>query len=143
MWYKKAAAYCAYQERSQYEVRQKLYALKVPATDAETIIAKLVKDDFLNELRFAITYAGGKFRIKHWGKVKIKMMLKQKQVSAHCINQALNSIENYEATLKQLLQKALDKTGSTTFDKQKTAHAFIAKGFEPDLVWQCFLKFDD
>lgn len=96
----------------------------------------MVKDDFLNEARFAVTYAGSKFRQKHWGKVKIKMMLQQKKVSASCIKQALDSIENYSETLQQLIAVALEKNDGQKYAAHKIAQTFIAKGFESELVWQ-------
>ncbi len=137
--YRKAAAYCAYQERSQHEVRNKLYTLKMNSSDIENIIAKLVQDNFINEERFAIAYAGGKFRIKHWGKVKIKMMLKQKQVSTFCINKALNGIssDDYLQTLDQLIHAAETKIieKNPQIKKQLISQKLIARGFEAELVW--------
>ncbi len=137
--YKKAAAYCAYQERCQQEVRDKLYSLKLHHDDVEKIIAKLVRDNFINEERFAITYAGGKFRMKHWGKIKIKLMLQQKKVSAFCINKALKDIDNgdYQKVLKKLITDASKKTAEKNPLKKnhRIAQQIISKGFEPELVW--------
>ena len=75
--------YCAYQERCHQEVKEKLYSLEMHKQDVEIIISQLIEENYLNEERFAIQYAGSKFRIKHWGKVKIKHALKQKQVSEY------------------------------------------------------------
>lgn len=137
--YRKAAAFCAYQERSQQEVRNKLYTLKIQSTDIESIIAKLVQDNFINEERFAIAYAGGKFRIKQWGKIKIKMMLEQKQVSSFCISKALNEISkaDYLQTLEQLIAAAETKIDEKNpqVKKQLISQKLIARGFEPGLVW--------
>jgi regulatory protein len=137
--YRKAAAYCAYQERSQQEVREKLYTLKVQRDDIENIIAKLVQDNFINEERFAIAYAGGKFRTKQWGKVKIKMMLQQKQVSAFCITKALNEInkDDYLQTLQQLIIAAETKIDEKNpqVKKHLISQKLISKGFESELVW--------
>lgn len=137
--YRKAAAYCAYQERSQQEVRDKLYTLKVQRDDIENIIAKLVQDNFINEERFAIAYAGGKFRTKQWGKIKIKMMLQQKQVSSFCITKALNEIskDDYLQTLQQLITAAEIKIEEKNpqVKKQLISQKLIAKGFEAELVW--------
>lgn len=137
--YRKAAAYCAYQERSQQEVRDKLYTLKVQRDDIENIIAKLVQDNFINEERFAIAYAGGKFRTKQWGKIKIKMMLQQKQVSSFCITKALNEIskDDYLQTLQLLITAAENKIEEKNpqVKKQLISQKLIAKGFEADLVW--------
>lgn len=90
----KARRYCTYQERSQQELREKLYSLGLFKKDVEETIAMMVTEGYLNEERFAIAYAGGKFRIKHWGKNKIKQALKLKKVSDYCIRQALKSISD-------------------------------------------------
>ncbi|MFN7691482.1 MAG: regulatory protein RecX, partial [Bacteroidota bacterium] len=78
----KAGKHCAYQERSQHEVRNKLYEWGVRGEDAENIIVELINQGYINEERFAIQLANGKFRIKHWGKVKITQALKLHHVSA-------------------------------------------------------------
>lgn len=90
----KAKHYCAYRERCHSEVREKLYSLRLHKNEVEQLLTQLIEEKFLNEERFAIAYAGGKFRIKNWGKEKIRYALKQKQVSAYCIRKALNSIGN-------------------------------------------------
>ena len=73
--------YCAYQERCHSEAIQKLYDLGVRKADHAEIIATLIEEGYLNEERFAIAFARGRFRLKQWGRVKIKYELKQKQVS--------------------------------------------------------------
>lgn len=77
----KAEAFCAYQERAQQELRDKLYEWGLHADEVEEIISELIVDNFLNEERFAIAYVSGKFRMKGWGKIKIKQGLKYKNVS--------------------------------------------------------------
>ncbi|HTN38810.1 MAG TPA: hypothetical protein VL053_17135, partial [Arachidicoccus sp.] len=67
----KIRAYCAYQERNHYEVKQKLYSYGLFSTDVEVILTGLIVDGYLNEERFARQFAGGKFRMKGWGKMKI------------------------------------------------------------------------
>ncbi|MFI5141877.1 MAG: regulatory protein RecX, partial [Bacteroidia bacterium] len=86
--------WCAYQERCQQEARDKLYDYGLKTDDVENIIAQLVNENFINEERFAIAFAGGKFRIKKWGKVKIKQELKAKRVSDYCIKKGLAIIDN-------------------------------------------------
>ena len=107
----KIEQYCAYQERSQQEVRDKLYDMGLHQKEVEELISELVVDNFLNEERFAISYARGKFRIKHWGKNKIKQNLKLKKVSEYCIKKALKEIDpdEYYEILKTELQKKSDK----------------------------------
>src|SRR5215217_6767174 len=103
----KLRQYCAYQERSHYEVQQKLYELGIRKAEHDEIIAALIEEDYLNEERFAMQYAGGKFRMKDWGRKKIYYALKEKQVSTYCINKALDAIDeaDYLKTLQQLAKK--------------------------------------
>jgi len=88
--------YCAYQERCHSEVKEKLYQLGVWKKEHDEIIASLIEENYLNEERFAVAYAGGHFRIKQWGRIKIKYELKQKQVSEYSIKKALKQIEDEE-----------------------------------------------
>src|SRR4249919_2672470 len=90
----KAKHYCAYQERCHSEVRDKLYSFGLHRNEVEPLLTQLIEENFLNEERFAIAYAGGKFRIKNWGKEKIKYALKQNKVSEYCIHKALAAINN-------------------------------------------------
>ena len=96
--------YCTYQERSHYEVKQKLYELGVRTNDHDEIIASLIDEDYLNEERFAIQFAGGKFRMKQWGKKKILYALREKKVSDYSIKKALAAIDKaaYNKTLCDL-----------------------------------------
>jgi len=130
--------YCAYQERCHSEVKEKLFALGIWKKDQDEIIATLIEENYLNEERFAIAFAGGRFRIKQWGKVKIKYELKQKQVSEYSIKKALKQIpeEDYTATLKKLADEkyASLKTEQYLIRKKKTMDYLIGKGFEMELV---------
>ena len=105
----KLKQYCAYQERSHQEVVQKLWDLGIRKSDHDEIISALIEDDYLNEERFAMAFAGGKFRMKDWGRKKIFYGLKEKGVSPYCITKALNSIdeEDYSKTLQQLGRKKI------------------------------------
>src|SRR6478735_1227030 len=104
LFLQKAKHYCAYQERSHSEVRDKLYSFKLHRNEVEQLLTQLIEEDYLNEERFAMVYAGGKFRIKSWGKEKIKYALKQKQVSEYCIRKALAAISaiDYKKTFYTL-----------------------------------------
>ena len=77
----KAQMSCAYQERCQQEMRDKLYEWGLYSNDVENIIANLISDGYLNEERFAKAFAGGKFRIKKWGRIRIKLELKKRKIS--------------------------------------------------------------
>lgn len=130
--------YCAYQERCHNDVKEKLYKLGVWKKEHDEIIAALIEENYLNEERFAIAYAGGKFRINSWGRVKIKYALKQKQVSEYCIKKALKQI-NEEDYMKLLNKLAKEKYAALKADqylvrKKKTMDYLITKGFETNLV---------
>jgi regulatory protein len=134
----KIKLWCAYQERSQNETRQKLYEYGLHKEDVEQIISNLISENFLNEERFALALAGGKFRIKHWGKVKIKIELRRHKISDYSINKALNSIndDDYLNTITSVLEKKVRQTKSK--DKQKLFYSVlnyaVSRGFERDLV---------
>lgn len=134
----KLRQYCSYQERSHYEVKQKLWELGIRKSDHDEIIASLIEGDYLNEERFAVQFAGGKFRMKEWGRKKIYYALKEKQVSDYCINNAIKSIDDdaYEKTLYHLAEKkyASLKGEQYLVRRKKTTDYLLQKGFEPDLI---------
>lgn len=135
---KKAEHYCAYQERSQQEVREKLYSFNLYSKEVEDIISQLIQNNFLNEERFAIAFALGKFRIKHWGRIKIRQSLKLKRVSEALIRKAINQIdaEDYYATLQKLIAKKNDVLNEKNSFKRKNKLILYAlsRGFERDLI---------
>ena len=130
--------YCAYQERCHSEVKEKLFALGVRMKDHDEITAKLIEENYLNEERFAIAFAGGRFRIKQWGRVKIKYELKQKQVSDYSIKKALKQIDEdeYLELLKKLAKQKYDSLKSDQYlvRRKKTMDYLMQRGFEGDLV---------
>lgn len=130
--------YCAYQERSHSEVRDKLYNLGIWKKDHDAIIATLIEENYLNEERFAIAFAGGKFRMKRWGRVRIRYELKQRQVSEYSIRKALKQIEDpvYLQTLEQLTAtKYADlKSEQYLVRKKKTIDYLVQKGYEHELI---------
>lgn len=134
----KAEHYCAYQERSQQEVRNKLYEWGLWSSDVEELIAELIQTNFLNEERFAMAYVSGKFNIKKWGKIKIKQGLKLKRVPDKMILNALKSInyDNYLNTIKLTAEKKLSLiTEKDPYKKRyKLISYLLSKGFENDLI---------
>ena len=130
--------YCAYQERCHSEVKEKLYSLGAGKKDRDGIIATLIEEGYLDEERFALAFAGGKFRIKQWGRVKIKYELKQKRVSDYSINKALKQIneKEYIAVLKKLAEDkyASLKNEQPLMRKKKTMDYLLQKGFEGEMV---------
>ena len=135
----KVRQYCAYQERCHSEVKEKLYGFGLYKKDVEQLISNLIEENYLNEERFAIVFAGGRFRIKHWGKVKIKYELRQKQVSEYCIKKALQEINSadYLKTLYKLAEGKLKllKAEKNIFTKKKKLQDYLLqKGFEGQLI---------
>ena len=130
--------YCTYQERSHYEVKQKLYELGVRTNDHDEIIASLIDEDYLNEERFAIQFAGGKFRMKQWGKKKILYALREKKVSDYSIKKALAEIneDDYLVVLKKLAEEKYNllKDEQHMDRKKKTIDYLIQKGYEYENV---------
>ncbi len=135
----KALKWCAYQERSQQDVRDKLYDYGLHEREVEELISRLIQEGFLNEERFAIAFAGGKFRILGWGKVKIKLALKQKRVSDYCIKKALSQIDDtayIEKLKKVVLKRSKEIKEKDTFKRNyKLAQYALSRGFEQDIVW--------
>ena len=136
---RKAAMFCAYQERTQQEVRERLKEWGILGDDAEETIAELIQQNYLNEERFAKAFAGGKFRVKSWGKRKIKQHLQQRGISGYNLEQAMNEIapNDYQETLKELLNKkrqGLRDTNSLVV-KQKLVRYALSKGYESELIF--------
>ncbi len=138
--YQKLKQYCGYQERSHDEVKQKLYGYGLHRQDVEQTISQLIEEDYLNEERFATAFAGGRFRAKQWGRVKIEYELKQKKVSPYCIKLALREIEEvaYKKTILQLAKKkwaTLKGPGATDYVRSsKTTSFLLQRGFERQLI---------
>jgi regulatory protein len=130
--------YCGYQERCSSEVKTKLFDLGIAEKEHDEIICSLIEENCLNEERFALAYAGGKFRMKQWGRIKIKHALLQKQVSEYCINMALKQIDEkeYTAVLKNLaeVKYAALKDEQYLIRKKKTVDYLIQKGYEQELI---------
>jgi regulatory protein len=135
----KAESFCAYQERSQYEVRGKLIILGIRNEELEHIIIHLIEHNFLNESRFAVAYANGKLRMKGWGKNKIAQGLKFKQVSDPLIKKALIQLDETEYLEK--LREVLEKKEATLKEKvpyqrkYKLVQYALSRGFEQDLIF--------
>ncbi len=135
----KAKHFCAYQERCHSEVKDKLYGFGLNTKEVDQIISILIEENYLNEERFAIAFAGGHFRTKKWGRVKITYALKQKQVSAYCIKKALQQIneDDYLKTLWLIFDdklKTLKSEKNIFVKKRKMQDYLLQKGFESYLV---------
>ena len=134
----KAEHYCAYQERSQQEVRDKLYEWGLWTDAVENIISQLISGNFLNEERFAKAYTKGKFNQKGWGKIKIKQGLKLKKVPDVLIKKALQTIDPDDYL--QVLDKVIRKKTATITEKDpykrryKLQQYALSRGYEADLI---------
>ncbi|MFT4544076.1 MAG: regulatory protein [Bacteroidia bacterium] len=130
--------YCAYQERSYKDVNDKMWDLKVPSEWRDDIIFGLIKENFLNEERFARTYSRGKFNIKRWGRIKIIQGLKRHQVSPKCIQLGLSEIaeDDYLQVLSDTVELKSSKLKEKNQWKRKGAiYNFVTgRGFEGNLV---------
>ncbi|MBE9602697.1 regulatory protein RecX [Pedobacter sp. MC2016-24] len=134
----KAEHYCAYQERSQQELRNKLYEWGQWSDDVEEIISELIQTNFLNEERFTQAYVSGKFKMKHWGKIKIRQGLKLKNVPDKMISNALKGID-YDEYLATILMLAEKKAGTIVekdaYKKRyKLVSYLLGRGFENDSI---------
>jgi regulatory protein len=131
--YAKAATYCAYQDRCLGEVRAKLESWEVAAPVLGQVLAQLQAENFLDEGRFARSFASGKFRQNQWGRLKIRQALRLKGVAAPLIAQALAQLDeaDYLATLQKL---ASAKKTATLAARASAYRSLVAKGYEPELV---------
>lgn len=132
--------FCAYQERCHAEVRQRLFNHGLSANEVEDILTHLISEDYLNEERFARQFAGGKFRLKKWGKSKIERELKMRQVSEYCINKALAQIDEseYEDTFYRLAERkkqSLSTEKNMFIRKRKIKDFLLAKGYGHQMIY--------
>ena len=136
----KLQRYCAYQDRCHKEVRSKLLELGVYGDDLEEVISDLIQENFLNEERFARSFARGKFRIKKWGRIRIRQELKMRDISAYCLRKAVTEIEeeDYLESLQKVLKKkdGLLKEKDEFKRKNKLVKYAISRGYETHLVWE-------
>jgi regulatory protein len=136
----KIERYCAYQERCHQEVREKLYDLGASSNEVEETITALILDGFLNEERFAKAFAGGKFRMKKWGRLKIVNELERKGISKNCIKSGLKEIpeDDYLSALEKVLSEKIRLVDEENIyvKRDKVSNYAIQRGYEPELTWQ-------
>jgi len=130
---RKMEHYCAYQERSHYQVEKKLREMGMIPEAIDHIVLHLLQDNFLNEERFAHSYVRGKFYYKDWGKQKIIQGLKQHRIHNKLIEKALSEINfnDYQKTIKKLIKKKSSSFSQPLNfkDKQKVARYLLQKGY--------------
>lgn len=132
--------YCSYQERCHQEVVEKLYQLGMKGDEIDTIVVHLLQNNFLNEERFARSFARGKHRIKSWGKIRIVNELKQRQIAAPNIKAALSEIteEEYQTTFDQLAERHWHSLTERNGHKKnkKFCDYLLRRGWESQLVYE-------
>ena len=131
--------YCSYQDRCHQEVRNKLFEWGLKSSAVDELIVHLISEGFLNEERFSKAFAGGKFRMKNWGRIKITHALESKSISSNCIKSGMSEIDeaDYLRTLQKILvQKTKEVSKGNVYERRnRIAKYAIQKGYEPDLVW--------
>jgi len=135
----KAQRYCAYQDRCHQEVRYRLIQWGVYGDELEQILADLIQERFLDEERYARSFARGKFRIKQWGRRRIVQELKKRNVSEYCIRAGLSEIEEeaYIQTLRELLLRKKErlKTHLSPFERRQLLTRYgLSRGYESELI---------
>ena len=137
---KKMEHYCAYQERCHKEVVKKLQELGMIPISVNTIVSKLVEDNYLNETRFAQSYARGKFRIKKWGKIRIRRELKARNLSDYNIRKALEEISDldYNTTFLELFEKRKKEVYENipSVQKKKIISYMVYRGWELEKIYE-------
>jgi regulatory protein len=143
----KIRRYCAYQERCQSDVRQKLCEWQIEEKNIERLIKDLVSEGYINDERFAKAYARGKFKIKSWGIAKISNELRRKSISENHIAQALKEIDatTYQETLNKLANQWLTKHKAETksVQKQKLFRYLFSKGYQSGEILEFVDKYDE
>jgi regulatory protein len=132
--------YCGYQERCHEEVVAKLRTMKMDSDEIDQVMVHLIAENFLNEARFACSFARGKHRIKQWGKIRIKLELKAKKITSNLITLALKEIspEEYLETFENLANRNWESIRETNSLKKrkKFCDHLLRKGFENNLVYE-------
>ncbi|GAA3760134.1 regulatory protein RecX [Flavobacterium ginsengiterrae] len=132
--------FCAYQERCHDEVVSKLYSLKMTSDEINLIVVQLIEGNFLNETRFACSFARGKHRMKSWGKIRITNELKARHISSTNIALALKEIspEEYFQTFENLSERCWNSIHEKNALKKrkKFCDYILRRGYESDLVYE-------
>ena len=138
--------FCGYQERCHEEVVAKLRSMKMDSDEIDEIMVHLIAENFLNEERFACSFARGKHRIKHWGKIRIINELKFKKISPNLITTALKEItpEEYLATFHTLAERHWEtiRESNVLKKKKKFCDYMLRRGFESNLVFEKVKELD-
>ena len=138
--------YCVYQDRCHQEIESKLRSMRMIPEACEIILLHLMEHDFLNEERFARSFARGKFKIKNWGRRRIEMELKQRDISSYNIRAGLSEIsdEDYITIFRQISEKRYEVVQETNLLKKrkKVADYLLRKGFESHMVYEILIELE-
>jgi len=143
--YQKITAFCSFRDRTQKEIVDKLYAIGASKDIVKNLILKLQEEGYLDEERMARTYAGGKFRVKAWGRKKIQVHMKHLGLSKEQISKGLEEISTpeYQSRLQDLFDKKWESLQKEEDPRQrlaKTIRFLAGKGYEADLIWDVVRK---
>lgn len=134
----KLERYCSYQDRCSSDVELKMAGWKLPPSEKEKLIRKLTEEGFIDDQRFARSFARGKFRVNNWGRIRIRFELKAKRIPESLIREALQEIgeEEYEAAIRALINKKSGEINpeKTLNKREKIINFVVGKGFEIDQV---------
>ena len=137
---KKLEHYCAYQERCHQEVEKKLRDFFLIPEVKEKIIMHLIAENYLNETRFAESFARGKFNIKHWGKLRIVRELKMRKISAYNIKKGLKQIDenDYLTSFHELADRKWENLSGEPIQKakEKLINYLQYRGWENNLIFE-------
>ncbi len=136
----KISRYCAYQERSHREVRDKLYSYGLKSPEIEELVSRMISEGFLNESRFARAFAGGKFRMKKWGRIKIRQELEWHGLTDRCIREGLEEIHerDYQESLQLIVKRKMKeiRVQNPYAARHRVSRYAITRGYEPEMVWE-------
>lgn len=143
----KLEALCAYQERCSFELNSKMISWGLIEEDRNVLLVHLITHNFLSEERFAAVFTSGKVRIKKWGRIKIRVQLKQKQISEYSIKKAFEQIDEvvYLSNLNHLAERKWNMLSSEkeSYTKKMKIYRFLSsKGYETDLIKECVEELD-
>ncbi len=133
----KIERWCAYRDRCHQEVNQKLRDYGLDGEDTNALLAHLISYQFLDEERYAESFVSGRYKIKKWGRNKIKMHLKRKNIPSRCIDKALATIDEdqYTLHLEDLARRKWNEKKGNAFEKKVKVQRFLVqRGYEHDLI---------
>ncbi|MFT4533520.1 MAG: regulatory protein [Saprospiraceae bacterium] len=138
---------CSVQDRCSSEIRTRLIEHGVYGDDLEQVLAELIVDNFLNEERFAKAYVSGKFKIKRWGKIKIRQGLKFRKISEYSIKKGMDEIDydDYLSTITVLLEKKnANLRAKDKWDRLKKLTSYAQqKGYEYDIIKEAISEIEE